>query len=259
MGESRQMTARTALSELGGIDERSFAPAYVQLGQILEEGILTGRLRPGERIPSENDLGEAFGLSRMTVRRAISLLIDGGLLRSEQGRGTFVINPRTEGGLFFIPDFHEEMRAQGADSRVRLLGVKLVPAGKVPAAKLGIKRGKRVIYLERVLEGDGEPQVFDRKYMLYDHTQPLLEAELGHETVPEIFTQQPKFAPVRSDLTLSASVLDQREAKLLQGRAGDPAFCLEQLIYAAKDLKVIWGWLILRGDRFSFNSLKKTM
>lgn len=259
IGEDRQLAALTALKDTGGIDAGSFVPAYVQLGQILEEGILTGRLRPGERIPSENELVEAFGLSRMTVRRAISLLADGGLLRSEQGRGTFVINPRTEGGLFFIPDFHEEMRAQGADSRVRLLGVKLLPAGKVPAQKLGIKRGKRVIYLERVLEGGGEPLVFDRKYMLYDHTQPLLEAELGHEAIPELFSQQPRYAPVRSDLTLSASALNQREAGLLESEAGAPAFCLEQLIYAAKDLKVIWGWLILRGDRFSFNSLKKTM
>jgi GntR family transcriptional regulator len=207
------MPTGATLKELGRIDGDSFVPAYVQLGQILEEGILKGKLRPGQRIPSESKLGEAFGLSRMTVRRAISLLADGGLLRSEQGRGTFVINPRTEGGLFLIPDFHEEMRAQGADSGVRLLGVKLVPAGKVPAEKLGIKRGKRVIYLERILEGDGEPLVFDRKYMLYDHTQPLLEAELGHEEIPELFSRQPRFAPVRSDLTLSASVLNQREAR----------------------------------------------
>ncbi len=257
MGEGRQ-AAGTALRELGGIDEASYVPAYVQLGQLIEEGILKGRLRPGERIPSEHELGEAFGLSRMTVRRAISLLIEGGLLRSEQGRGTFVVNPRTEGGLFFIPDFHEEMRAQGADSRVRLLGVKLVPAGKVPAQKLGVKRGRRVIYLERVLEGGGEPLVFDRKYMLYDHTQPLLEAELGHETVPEIFARRPKYAPVRSDLALTATVLGEREAGLLDSRAGAPAFCLEQLIYAARDLRVIWGWLLLRGDRFSFGSLKRT-
>lgn len=240
------------------IDDSSFTPAYVQLTRIINDLVLGGELRPGDRIPSENELCATFSLSRMTVRKAIAELVKAGVLRSEQGKGTFVVNPSTDGGLFFIPDFHEEMRAQGADSRVRLLGVKLVPAGKVPAQKLGVKRGRRVIYLERVLEGGGEPLVFDRKYMLYDHTQPLLEAELGHETVPEIFARRPKYAPVRSDLALTATVLGEREAGLLDSRAGAPAFCLEQLIYAARDLRVIWGWLLLRGDRFSFGSLKRT-
>ncbi len=253
------MGPKASLEKLGRIDADSFAPAYVQLSRILEEGILEGTLRPGDRIPSESELGEAFGLSRMTVRRAISILIDGGLLRSERGRGTFVINPRTDGGLFFIPDFHEEMRAQGADSHVRLLGVKLVPAPGVPARKLGVRRGKRVIYLERILEGDGEPLVLDRKYLLYDHTQPLLETELGHDATAGLLSQHPRLAPVRSDLSLSASVLNPAEAGMLNGRPGDPAFCLEQIIYAAGDLKIIWGWLILRGDRFRFNSLKKAM
>ncbi len=253
------MPTERALTRLGRIDPDSFVPAYVQLSQILEEGILKGTLRPGERIPSESELGETFGLSRMTVRRAISVLTEGGLLRGEQGRGTFVINPRTEGGLFFIPDFHEEMRSQGADSQVRLLGVKLVPAPEVPARRLGIKRGMKVIYLQRVLEGDGEPLVLDRKYLLYDQNQPLLEAELGHGETADLLSRHPRLAPVRSDLNLSVSVLRPSEARILNGQAGDPVFCVEQLIYAAGDLKTVWGWLILRGDRFSFNSLKKAM
>ena len=241
------------------IDGDSFVPAYFQLAQVLHGEILNGSLRPGDRVPSENELSEEYGLSRMTARKAISLLTEKGLVRREKGRGTFVSRPRVEGGLFLIPDLHDEMRMQGLSSDVRLLGVKMVPAGRVPAGKLGIKNGEKVIFLERVLEGGGEPLVLDRKYVLLDRSQPLLESELGHGSTEELFAGNAEMAPVRADLKLSATVLSAREAQLLGGEKGAPAFCMEQLIFAANDKRVIWGWLLYRGDRFSFESVSRLL
>jgi GntR family transcriptional regulator len=245
------------LAEKNRLDADSFAPAYFQLAQILHERIMSGELRPGDRIPSESELTKRYGLSRMTVRRSIAALSEKGLLRSEQGRGTFVVNPRMEGGVFVIPDFHEEMRNQGMSSNARLLKVKVVSAGKRQAEKMDIRKGKRVIYLERVLEGDGEPLIFDRKYILFDQSQPLLEAELGYGSTEDLFAGNPDMVPVRADLTLSATVLKAREAELLKSKTGAPAFCMEQVIYAANDRRVIWGWLIFRGDKFHFNALSR--
>lgn len=241
------------------IDEGSFTPAYVQLTHIIRDLILSGELHPGERIPSENELCASFSLSRMTVRKAIAELVKAGMLRSERGKGTFVVNPRTDGGLFFIPDFHEMMREQGAGADVKLLGVHLVPAGRVPSEKLGIRKGRRALFLERLLEQDGQPVIFDRKYIRYDHSQPLLEAELGHGSTEELFGKDMGLAPVRAELELTATVLNRREAALLEAGVKDPAFCMEQHIYAANELKVAWGWLIYRGDRFSFRSLSREL
>jgi len=241
------------------LDTEAFAPAYYQLARILREKIMGGELQPGDRIPSEEALAKKYGLSRMTARKAVSLLTDEGLLRGERGRGTFVIEPKVDGGVFLIPDFHEKMRTQGISSQVRILNVNVVKAGKVPAQKLGIRRGKQVLYLERILEGDGEPLVLDRKYMLYEKDQPLLEAELGHGSTSELFSGWPGLRPVKAELSLTATVLTAGEAKLLDREAGDPAFCMEQLIFAPNDLRVIWGWLIYRGDRFSFSSLSRPL
>lgn len=241
------------------IDTDSFTPAYIQLARILYGGIMDGELRAGDRVPSENELSERYGLSRMTARKAISLLTDKGLVRRDKGKGTFVSKPRVEGGIFLIPDFHDEMRRQGISTDVTLLSVKVVPAGRVPADRLGIRKAERVIYLERVLGGDGEPLVFDRKYILLDRSQPLLEAELGHGSMEELYAGNPQMAPVRADLELSATNLTAREARLLKSRKGASAFCMEQLIYAANDRKVTWGWLIYRGDKFSFNSSSRLL
>lgn len=241
------------------IDTGSFVPAYFQLAQLLYERIMAGELHPGKKVPSENELSAKYGLSRMTARKAISLLAEKGVVRREKGRGTFVAPPRVEGGLFLIPDFHDEMRMQGVSSAVKLLGVKVVKAGKVPAERLGIRKGEKVLYLERILEGGGKPLVLDRKYVLLDRSQPLLEAELGHGSMEELFAENPGMVPVRADLRLSATVLTAREAQLLGSEKGAPAFCMEQMIYAANNRRVIWGWLIYRGDKFTFNSTSRLL
>ena len=66
-------------------------------------------------------------------------------------------------------------------------------------------------------------------------------------------------APVRADLKLSATVLTRKESQVLGGEEGDAAFCMEQHIFAANERRVIWGWLIYRGDRFSFESSSRLL
>lgn len=239
------------------IDGGDFAPAYFQLARILHGWIMEGELRPGDRLAPEAELCEEFNLSRMTVRRAIAMLAEKGLVRRERGRGTFIVGPKVDGGIFLIPDFQEEMRNQGLSASSRLMKTRIVPAGEVPAARLGLVKGERVLYLERALEGEGQPLAFDRKYVVYDPSQPLLEAELGHGTTAELFSGCPDLLPVRAELSLTATVLTAREAGILEGTRGDPAFCMEQLVWASNDRKVAWGWMIYRGDRFVFRSLSR--
>jgi GntR family transcriptional regulator len=124
---------------------------------------------------------------------------------------------------------------------------------------LGVEKGEKVIYLKRILEGGGEPLVLDRKYILLDRSQPLLESELGHGSIEDLFEGNPDMVPVRADLKLSTTVLSKREAQLLGGAKGDPAFCMEQLIFAANDRRVIWGWMLYRGDSFSFESSSRLL
>ncbi|NPV60762.1 MAG: GntR family transcriptional regulator [Actinobacteria bacterium] len=243
------------------IEEGDSTPAYYQLARVLHGWIMSGELRPGDRLAPELELCCRFNLSRMTVRRAIAMLVDEGLLRRERGRGggTFVVGPKVDGGVFLIPDFQEEMRNRGLAASVRLLKASLVPAGETAAGKLGLEKGGKIIYLERVLEGEGQPLAFDRKYLVYDPSRPLLEAELGHGDTRELFSRCPELMPVRAELSLSATVLRPREADILDSRRGDPAFCMEQLVWAANDHRVAWGWMIYRGDKFVFRSISRLL
>ena len=91
-----------ALGELLAVDQAHPTPAYLQLQEGLRGAILRGEFAPGEALPSERDLADALGLSRMTVRRALELLVGQKLAERRQGSGTYVLPRRLEqqgGGL----------------------------------------------------------------------------------------------------------------------------------------------------------------
>ena len=73
-----------------------FVPSYIRLESHLRESIRSGALRPGDPVPPESSLCQQFGVSRTTVRQALSRLVYDGLIERHRGRGSFVAEPRLE-------------------------------------------------------------------------------------------------------------------------------------------------------------------
>ena len=94
-------------------------PTYVKLKEEIQQSIEKGKLVPGDRLPSERDLAEAKGLSRMTVRQALSELVTAGALYREQGRGTFVSARKMQQRN--ISSFSETVRMRGFAPSTRVL------------------------------------------------------------------------------------------------------------------------------------------
>ncbi|MGB9905705.1 MAG: GntR family transcriptional regulator, partial [Desulfotomaculales bacterium] len=101
------------------IDRKSFVPPYFQLAQILEQKILSGELKPGDSLPSENELGREYNLSRMTVRKCLNVLAERGLVHAHPGRGTFVSRPALDRAVFTIEEYHQEMLRRGLAPEAR--------------------------------------------------------------------------------------------------------------------------------------------
>lgn len=237
------------------IDKSSFIPPYYQLAQILERQIRSGEYRPGDALPSEAELSEKYGLSRMTVRRSLSQLAKAGLIRTERGKGTFVSRPELDRAVFVMEDFHKEMATRGLTSSVRLLEARLVPAPEKAAAKLQIAVGTKVLYIRRSLLAGDEPMAYDRKYLRYDRGRPILENELQYQALPEMVEKHAEVLPVTSKMVLQVTSLNEEEARALRSEPGTPAFLLEQILLAGDGRPVGWGWCIYRGDRYQLISV----
>ena len=104
-------------------------PRYREVADALEQQIASGELPPGGRVPSERAIAERFGLSRMTARQAVELLVRRGVVYRRPGSGTYVAAPRVEHTLQRLLGFTEQMRAQGVEPSGRVLEVGLAPVG----------------------------------------------------------------------------------------------------------------------------------
>jgi DNA-binding GntR family transcriptional regulator len=241
------MSVREVVSG-AGIDRASYEPAYAQLVRILSRQIAEGDYRPGDQLPSEAQLRAQFDVSAMTVRRAINILVDRGLVNAAQGKGCFVrgldmaqASFRLEGG--------QDSWLSGA-AAVRLLQASIVPADARVARKLGIEPGRRVIYIRRLVQHAGVPTMYHREHLIYDPRKPLVEDELQITSLEGLLDVHAGSGLRRADLTIEAVSLNPEEAELLAVPAGAPAFCLEHVFYDFRNTPVAWGWFICRGDRF---------
>lgn len=234
------------------IDRSSYEPAYAQLVRILLGRIATGEFRPGDRLPSEAQLCDRYGVSPMTVRRVINILADQGVVIAEQGRGTFV-KPLELGTATFDLDRLQQLFREGR-STVKLLEVRIVSATERTARKLAINVGARTVFIRRLIFEGEDPMLLHREHLIYDPTRPIIEAEMEVTALRGLFSGGGGSDLKRGDLTIDATVLTEQEATLLQSEVGAPALRLEHIFYDFDDRPVSWGWFICSGDRLCFTA-----
>eukprot|EP01037_Dinobryon_pediforme_P010972 gene10972-11053_t len=128
-----------------------------QITRALEDEIASGDLAPGSRLPTEAQMAARFAVNRHTVRRALEELQRNGLVRVEQGRGSFVAEDVLDYAVSSRTRFSEWIRKHNKEPSGRLLELRELPAEQSIATELGLRAGARVVMLERLGLADGRP------------------------------------------------------------------------------------------------------
>lgn len=214
-------------------------PLYLELARRLREGILHGNFQ--DALPPERALSEAFGVSRDSVRKALDLLEEEGLVVRRQGSGTFVAKRATFRTR--LRGFSEEMEALGMKPSTKVLGVEKGPATPEEAMALGLSPGEEVLRLVRLRLADGEPMALERA---------TLPAWALDEAPPGSLYQALEakgLRPVRALQRLRA-VAAREEARLLGVEPGSPLLHLERISYLrdGKPVERVKSWY--RADRY---------
>jgi GntR family transcriptional regulator len=135
-------------------DPESDTPLYLQLARRLTAAIHEGRWSAGEALPSERVLSDALGVSRITARKAIALLVEQGLIRRTQGAGSF-ITPRYDDPLSRLSSFSEMLRQRGFTPSSQWLSREIHPASREEVIQLGLSPTAAVTRLKRLRLADG--------------------------------------------------------------------------------------------------------
>lgn len=236
------------------VSRNSKIPLYHQLYEGLRSQILSGELEPGDMLPTENELLDRHGISRNTVRQALDLLVNDGLIVRERGRGTFVAQPKIDQGLTRIISFTEDMRRRGLKPDTRVLLRTLMPAPEHIAEALGVPVGEELAHLERLRLADGEPMSIEKSYLVHRYCPGVLERDYSSVPLREALAREYNIFLVHGKQRISAIAAPADTAAHLDIAPGAPLLYIERTTYTARETAVEYLQIYNRGDRYTLHN-----
>jgi GntR family transcriptional regulator len=226
------------------------APKYVRLAQTLQGRIEDGTYPPGTRVPSENQLVQAFGMSRPTVVRALELLKRDGWLESRQGYGT-IVRGRPEAAEQRDRRGREALERDESQAPGRVVQVEEVPVPPRVASLLGVPKRAKVLVRRMLIEDEGEPIELASSYFPASVVEGTELA--GVKPVQGSLRQHLEARKrVRFDHVterVSARLPSAEESDLLQMSAGEPVLSLLVLACDASGQALQVTDVVLPADR----------
>jgi GntR family histidine utilization transcriptional repressor len=140
-------------------------PLYERVKQHLLSRISAGEWRDGARLPSEHELMDLLGASRMTVHRALREMSADGLLRRVQGVGTFVQREKPRAALLEITDIADDIAVRGGVHTARIITLEEIRADAALAADFGLRRGAKIFHSEIVHHENGVPVQLEERFV----------------------------------------------------------------------------------------------
>ena len=201
-----------------------------QLFLVLREQIHVGHVSTGQPIPTEDELGALYGVSRITVRRAVADLASEGLVEKLPGRGTFVTGgPRSVRGAPSL-GLLDSLAQQARDTEVRVLKAGLAKVPDAIAAQLALPAGARAVHASRLRSMARVPVMVTEAWVPEEIGSRVTAARLKKQALFEILLAEGvRFGRVVQEVTATAA--EPRLAGLLQVVIGSPLLRIVRLLH----------------------------
>ena len=227
-------------------------PRYYQLKEIMREKIRTGEWKPGDLIPSERELGEQYGISRMTARQAITELVNEGLFYREQGKGTFVSRHKITQQLIHLTGFTEDIRARGQRPGTKVLSATMKPADDIVAERLRIKSGQLIFFLQRLRLADDEPLAIEISHICFMGCEKLQEEDLEHNSLYRLLETKYGITLVEAEQEIEAGLFNEEAAKTLKVPVNSAALFTRRITYTERDLPIEYAQAMYCGNKYTY-------
>ena len=238
------------------VDRDSSKPIYLQVADNFRNNIYSEKWGTGEKIPSENQIMSELKISRGTVKKAVGILVEEGLLEQIQGKGTYVkgndISYPLSGGLL---SFAESLENQNLGYETSVVTSELRVSNNDIATKLKLKEGDDYFYLERIRSVEGEKMM-------------LIESRLNHYIAPGIekvdFNAEKLFHAIESKSgnqikhsvnRYAARIIDGKRAKILEVPENSPVLHLEQLVYLENGEPIEFANVWLKANKYHIGTI----
>ncbi len=237
-------------------------PRYYQIKQVIKKWIINDEIGRGKKIPSENELASSFHVSRLTVRQALSQLVQEGLLTSRRGDGTYVTDNAKllDSYNLEFSGFMDDLFYQISRSKTKSVEIKRKELSKPIREKLELPgKEKEIVQIKRVRFIDNRS---------FAHTVNYLPVEIGKKFTKKALMKKPLLQIMEQDFeilfteafqTIEASFADQSLAKKLEVPPGSPILFVERIMYTKRRKPVELVQSSYRGDLYKYIVRLKTV
>lgn len=216
----------------------SKVPLNHQIYLNLKEAIVQKDIKEGEKIPSEAKLVEIFGVSRITVRKAVDELARKGYVKKQQGKGTIVLPMKQSYNLQQLTSFSHDVKKKGSNAQSKIRVFSEIPANEFIAETLNINAGDLVYYLERIRYYGEEIIGLHKAYIRKKDMLDISKGEMKDDTsLYSLFESKGVFLKEATE-TIEAIMTNQELNEILNFKEDQPVFYRKRLSYDEQDVPI---------------------
>lgn len=230
--------------------KNSPVPMHYQVERDMRERIESGVWQPGEMVPGEMELCALYGVSRTTLRQAISVLVDEGLIVRERGKGSFVRSSMITAGSRGLTSFSDEMAVIGMRAGARVLSIKQEAASAEMAKRLRLQAGDPLVVVRRVRFANDDTIGIQTAYLSASRFPGLEEADLTDQSLYKYLEEHYGVVVAEAEEIFSVRAITGQNAQLLSVSDNTCGFYVERLTFDGTKEPFEFVTSILRGDRY---------
>lgn len=229
-------------------------PPGLRAFRLLDASLRQGRWRSGQRLPPERELAQGLGISRTSLRQALTALADAGRVRAAANRGWYVVGvPISEGPNGFV-SFSAQGMARGLAVGARILLQRVRAATLEEADTLGLAPTSPIVDLERLRSLDDVPICVSLDRMPAARVAPLIDRDLTDRSLTAALEEACGIVTTRCTYEVEATAADEVRAGLLGVAPGSPMLVTHEVLFDQRDAPFSLGTTAYRGDAFRFRA-----
>lgn len=226
---------------------------YEEVAQFILENINNNHYPTGTKLPSEYELADDFNVSRLTVRKAIDLLIKQNILIKEKRRGTYVMTPhnKIQSGRSGLVGFTESAKLHGKHPNTQVISFEAMSQLPKNISQALDQSTETTYHIKRLRSFDNDPmtveEIYIKEALLPNLSKEDLEASLFEkieQTIDISYSHQ----------EIEAIVMTEELATLLEGAVGDPVLLVHTITYSPSGLPILFDLSYYRADKYTFNN-----
>lgn len=230
------------------LDANNTIPLYLQMKELIKSAILSREYKNGEQLPTEPELGEKYGVSRITVRKAVEELCREGFLVKKQGKGTFVKQRKME----HLLSFTQACESNGMVPSTSVLKRQQIALEPWIAEEFQLESGMPMVMIQRLRKADGTPVMLENNYYPGEDFGYLMEEALEGSLYRLLEEKYHVFVDSSRDSYLDVVKADAEQARILEVGCGEPLFCMQTKIYDRQDRLIHIGLEYIVCERYRF-------